>query len=180
MGQLAGNYIDYTVTRNHVTTGNQFINRQCVLTGLQDGVTYNFRVKATNARGDSTWSNTIQTFSGTIPQIPTNLHSALTADFQSCDIRWDESVTCGWGVSGCQVEIQWHENVEIGNGRIERQERYAPATRYCQQTAVQSGLVADDQYYVSGTLCTIPLSRLESDFYVGDGQGVYARVKCRN
>lgn len=96
---------------------------------------YNFRVKATNGRGDSAWSNTITEFSGTAPQQPTNVLTALNTDYTSVDIRWNQPATCGFGVSGCKVRIQWFESINDGNNGFRQEARYEDVTRYCGQVA---------------------------------------------
>ena len=68
-----------------------------IITGLQSGETYFFRVKAVNSQGDSDWSEIKSTVIGTIPNAPTTWSSTTTS------------------VVGDEVILYWVHNSEDGS-----------------------------------------------------------------
>ena len=68
-----------------------------IITGLQSGETYFFRVKAVNNQGDSDWSEIKSSVIGTIPNAPTT---------------WSSTTT---GVVGDKVILYWIHNSEDGS-----------------------------------------------------------------
>lgn len=85
------------VTSKEVTTNTANI------TGIGSGSEYYFRVKATNAAGDSDWSSIVSTVVGTKPQPPTT---------------WSLTTTVGVGED---VILYWTHNSEDGSKQKEAQ-----------------------------------------------------------
>lgn len=82
---------------NALTEQTGITGTSYVVTGLQSGETYFFRVKAVNSQGDSDWSEIKSTAIGTIPNAPTT---------------WSSTTT---GVVGDEVILYWIHNSEDGS-----------------------------------------------------------------
>lgn len=82
---------------NRVTTESDFKTNECIITGLEKGVTHYFRVQAVNAAGTSGWSTIVSTKVGSKPTSPTTWSSKSTA------------------VIGDIIRLSWAHNVEDGS-----------------------------------------------------------------
>lgn len=107
------------VTSTSVTTNTANI------TGIEGGSEYYFRVKATNAAGDSDWSSIVSTVVGTKPQPPTT---------------WSLTTTVGVGES---VILYWTHNSEDGSKQKEAQ-IYISINGTAETVIVTSSVPEDD------------------------------------
>ena len=75
--------------------------------GLPDGTTRYYRLLATNAQGDSPWSNVVEakTRAGDIPGAPENVRAAADGG-NAVDVSWDPPRNDG-GTRVTRYEVQW-------------------------------------------------------------------------
>ena len=107
------------VTSKEVTTNTANI------TGIESGSEYYFRVKATNAAGDSDWSSIVSTVVGTKPQPPTT---------------WSLTTTVGVGEN---VILYWTHNSEDGSKQTAAQ-IYTSINGKAETVTVTSSVAGDD------------------------------------
>ncbi len=72
-------------------------------TGLTNGVTYDYRINATNALGTSGWSNTAGAKAGNVPDAPPGL-SATTISSTEIDVQWLVPSDNGYAISQYNLE----------------------------------------------------------------------------
>ncbi len=84
-------------------------NDWAVVTGLTNGITYDFRIAARNQANQGTWSVTVAATPGTVPSVPTEL-TAISGD-GSVKLSWTTPVDIGGSsITEYTVTRRYHES----------------------------------------------------------------------
>lgn len=132
---------DFDVTDKTQTKSCEFNTFE--LTGLETGYQYFFRVKATNASGDSPWSEIVNVMLGEPPTSPTTWSSSTT-------IMTGEPITLYWmhntkdGSAQTKALIRWTTNGEV------REYTYIDDREDDEKNQASSYVVSDTSEYLEG------------------------------
>lgn len=106
-----GYEVEYTTNKRYFGSSNEVQSmkvdvRYAYVTGLEPGNRYYFRVRATNANGESGWSKIVSTILGTDPVAPTTWSSTTTAMVgENVTLYWVHNSEDGSKQKSAEVEI---------------------------------------------------------------------------
>lgn len=126
-------------------------------TGLVNGRTYTFRVRAFNNIGSS-GDATITTGAGAPPAQPTNVQTQLVDASTKVRGTWTRGSDNGNAILGCKVEVR--------SGSL----AFLRAAQYCEENSGLDAAALSAATEVSGDVCTIPVTTLRNSFSLGQGQ----------
>lgn len=111
--------VEYTDTKAYFNTTSEpqskTVNsgRHCILTSLEPGKTWYFRVKATNSQGDSGWSDIKSVKIGSAPAAPTTWSETTTCLVgETARLYWAHNSEDGSDERGAQIEITINDDTE--------------------------------------------------------------------
>lgn len=123
--------------------------------------------------GYGDWSSVLRVDVGLQPSQPLNVRTTCNVQRTSTTIQWDVPASDnGWPVSGYRVSIRTLD--AFGQPTAGSP---TDATFRCQESSSSSNAV---QQYVTSRVCTIPLSVLEDNYGIRDGDAIFAAVSARN
>ena len=103
----------YFDTNQSETTQRTVDINKAIITGLDDGQTWFFRVKAVNDVGDSAWSEIVSKVIGLKPAAPTTWSSTTTAIVgDKVDLYWVHNTEDGSKQTGAEIELTINNNTE--------------------------------------------------------------------
>lgn len=108
VGTATGYTVEYTTNKLYFDSSSEVksasaTNNYVIITGIEKGYEYYFRVKATNSKGDSGWSDIVYKIVGTKPEPPTTWSLTTTA------------------IIGDPVILYWTHNSEDASKQYEAQ-----------------------------------------------------------
>lgn len=96
----------FDLATSGVETESGITSNECIITGLEKGVTHYFRVQAVNEDGDSGWSTIASTKVGSKPTTPTTWSSKSTAVIGDIiRLSWSHNVEDGSDQTGYKIEL---------------------------------------------------------------------------
>lgn len=145
--------VDYFNGSNSLTTLNGATGTTYIVTGLESGQTYYFRVRAVNEKGESDWTSAKSTVVGSKPGPPTTWSSTTTGMVgESIKLYWVHNSTDNSKESGVEIEITINgevNTVSLGaNDTNENRSHTLNTTNYSDSTVIEwrvrtKGVVAE-------------------------------------
>ena len=131
-------------------------------TGLSEGTSYNFRLRARNTVNYSDYSSVFTIIAATIPSKPSNPSLAVSGDETEIVISWSlPSDLGGLAIGGYKLEIK------ASSGTFE--------------TDLANCNAESDSTIISSRTCSVPVSVLRANpFDLGDSSTIFARVTAIN
>ena len=128
--------IEYSTDANFEAGNGQLVENDTsaaltqTVTDLANGTTYYFRVRATNAVGDSPWSAvSLGAAPNAAPEAPTITSAQATGTSGSVDVTFTAGADNGSAITDYDIEYSTDANFEAGNGQLVENDTSAALTQ---------------------------------------------------